>query len=646
MAENEINKPKSAPAWKPISLDTAPSGAGAGGEITADVMSKLQKELEKYRQASKTGLGDEEKELLELARAVPKDELRKLASKHIMKSRLGWTEGAENSNLDYNKDKGGESMDNNLQKELAEIKTAIKELTSALTTLVKEPPKPTEPVSTPQEEPQNSPVTPKEKADAPLKVSTPQEQAKKVVEPPKQETVSVPSDTPQERPVLGQKEVKSQTPTPGMSVSQKKVVEPPKQEAVSMPSAGAQDKVVREEITTGSSLPGGAKEPVTVPKTEEQTKPICARFARKFPITNSRWTVYAGKTPLFSVSARQAYTEPHKYVEYFCSKDYGKDLIKEIKKNGVIPTLEKYYGGGRHATVYFAQDSAIPAEKGTPGVVSDEKFEELTAPEPTPKLDTAGLGEALALFFYKSDADLDEILQQFKTLVTSKEQMDKLFGVIETKYKELEESETAEEGVKEEKVVQSIVRLAQESDAFKAVKDLLDELSKETTKGGEKNEAVSEMKDLLNKAETKTASMKDLLNKAEKRIAFLTEELDRMSREWKAHKVGILIEAMKLRGLVNDDEAEQKSKELMTKSMDALDTLAEEIVKIPTQKREAIAGTMDALPLLDTETTAYFNVTPTTSEKAWKEKTEGVQFFSTPPVIDPKEKKVIKESKW
>jgi len=644
MAENEINKPKGSPAWKPINLDDVPSGAS--GELTADVMSKLQKELEKYRQASKTGLNDEDKELLELARIVPKEELRKFASKYVMKSRLGWTEGTENSDLSYNKDKGGENMDNNLQKELAEIKTAIKELTSALTTLVKEPPKPTEPVSTPPEEPQNSPVTPKEKADAPPQVSAPQEQAKKVVEPPKQETVSMPADTPQERPVLGQKEVKSQTSTPGMSVSQKKVVEPPKQEAVSMPSAGTQDKVVREETTTGSPLPGGAKEPVTMPKAEEQTRPICAKFTRRFPITNSRWTVYAGKTPLFSVSAKQAYVEPHKNIEYFCSKDYGKDLIKEIKKNGVIATLEKYYGGGKHATVYFAQDTAIPADKGTPGVVSEEKFEELTTPEPVPKLDTAGLGEVLALFFYKSNADLDEVLQQFKTLVTNKEQMDKLFGIIETKYKELEKSETAEEGVKEEKVVQSIVRLAQESDAFKAVKDLLDELSKEITKGGEKDEAVSEMKDLLNKAETKTASMQNLLDKAEKRIAFLTEELDKMSREWKAHKVGILIEAMKLRGLINDNEAEQKSKELMTKSMDALDTLAEEIVKIPVQKREVVAGTVDALPLLDTETTAYFNITPTTHEKVWKEKTEGVQFFSTPPVIDPKEKKVIKDSKW
>lgn len=671
----EKREVKGQPAWKPINLFSSSGGTAGDYPIPDEVARELQRELEAYNEPDSEEKR-KERELLTLASVIPIDELRKMAAKYVVKEKLmqekvnsgkkktasvetdelgeELTQEDESSGIankkitsekvdevikegekQINNQEGGENMNliDGLKHEMNDLKVAIKELISVLAPRVSEPPKETEKVDMPNDKaPQKAPITSEETVKAAeTKEDNSGDIAKRTVEKPKQETVEMPSGEKQTSPVTSEekiKEVYGQTKIPDIKVEQDSKSAPPTAtEKVEMPSMDLQTQVVREETTSPSNLPGAEK--VTPPAGGTQTKPITAKFTPKRPIEDSYWTVYEGDKKLFSVSLRQAFSDPDKYWKLFISPEYGKTLVAEVKTKGVIPTLEQHFGGGRYATLHFGQgpvsttDRPVKIESPESGFL-DEKGEEKMEKPPERDDVTEDLTEIFAIYLAGfPEEKVDEIINQLKNILSSNEEFARFSGAAKTKAeeirKEMEKGETENEEEEEEipeTALAVMKKFSQKNPFFAEWLKLYDKIS-------EKSDYIKKLREMVNKQASK--------------IAQLEERVMEYNKKEKARKAAIIAEAMVLRGLIPESEKENKIKELSEKSNETLDTLANEVAKIAIKESRKIQA-MEVLPLAGSEETSYLEV--------MSSKEKGKEIFSTPPVVDIKEKKVIKKSNW
>jgi len=629
--DNEVKKP----VWNPINLDVS-SNSGDVGNLTDDVLKQLEQELRGIT-GGNDALPEEDKEILQIAKLIPKEELREIASKHALREQLGWVEREKQI-------EGGEKMNeiNEIKEGLGEIKDALRNLISVLAPRVSEPPKVEEKVSMPDEKKQEVAIN----TDEPIKQVTAEtksddnEIAKRVVEKPRQEEIKYPKEeAKQTAPIVSeetveksaQKKIAQEAPTkiPNVTETQDRKSSPPGiKEDVSISAPEVDEKIIKDETTTPSILPDA--QTVVKPSNPNQTTPICAKFKKGRRLEDSTWTVYKGKNPVFAVTLKDVYDDWKEYADYFTSKDYGKDLIREIKSRGIIGTLEKHYGGGRFARVFFAQPTsdsrAVDFGEPDEGIGTEEVERKLNAPiEMENSIDETALAELLALYYFEEGLDdPDEYINTLKEILTKKESFDKLSGAIKTKIEEFEKAdERADERVDKENkdnepAIVAMLRRAQSNSGIRALIDYIDRLKGES-------EFVEKSKKLLKDAETK--------------IGKLQEELAQKEMEDKKRKASILIEAMEIRGMIKPEEKTAKFKELVSKSSETLETLAEEISKMPVKKAKLLdEKPLEELPIAGSEETSYLRVLDAVSKMKVK---DGI--FSKPPKVDIKNKEIIEE---
>ena len=93
---------------------------------------------------------------------------------------------------------------------------------------------------------------------------------------------------------------------------------------------------------------------------EAAQRTVTAVLHEVTPRTASHWTVSIGSTPAFDVSVSQAY--PNDELELyprFASKEYGRELVARVQKDGIDAVITKAYGG-RVTRIAQAQPMSAP----------------------------------------------------------------------------------------------------------------------------------------------------------------------------------------------------------------------------------------------------------------------------------------------
>ena len=394
-----------------------------------------------------------------------------------------------------------------------------------------------------------------------------------------------------------------------------------------------------KEIENEKNLEAGKKDlgEVKLPGVKVVEKgSLTAKFIPQEDKVDSYWKVLLNHKPVFAVSFRDAFgdikevdTDIKTYLSdfnYFCSEDYGRDLLGEVSRIGIKNTIDKWFRDDRgniRVSIYKSSQVSGETTEGaseepdeTPKMSLDERVTERLIPEEgtkgkeeTPILEL--LANVLASVIVSSkDLSEDEVVHQLKSIFSDDKLVERFTGILKEKVSAISEkvkSEGSEEGMKE---ITSMFRASQFADK------LVDYFKKMKSKDTEVDAKISEYMSKLRDMEREKEELKA-------KIARLENEL--YLRD-KAKRVAEVVKKMIKKGLLKESEAQKKIEELMRKSDAAIEDFSDLIDKI--EGNRATLGRLN-------------NVIPvTTSGKQSEEEDLFAGLFTKPPVVNEDERKL------